>query len=113
MKKQETTNGFKKGQGNFLDSGPLHPKRGNKITCSGALRAAENQRECSSWTPTHVGQMVGCATCVSCLPSESPVTYCKQSAKLGEQEVSGWYGIVCGPCVCLTEGEACRKVVYH
>lgn len=34
---QEIANGFKKGQGNFLDGSPLHAKRDNKITCSGAL----------------------------------------------------------------------------
>lgn len=36
-KNEEIANGFKKGQGNFLDSSPLRTKRDNKITCSGAL----------------------------------------------------------------------------
>lgn len=44
-KTQEIANGFKKGQGNFLDSSPLHTKRDNKITHSGALtKGSWNQR---------------------------------------------------------------------
>lgn len=68
MKKtQGITNGFKKDQGSFLDSSPLHPKRDNKITCSGALTKG-NQREVSPSAPTALEEMVGCTTCVSCLP---------------------------------------------
>lgn len=54
-KPQEIANGFRKAQGDFLDSSPLHTARDNKITCSGAL-------------------MKGSTTCVSCLASESPAT---------------------------------------
>lgn len=55
-KPQEIANGFRKAQGDFLDSSPLHTERDNKITCSGAL-------------------MKGSTTCVSCLTSESPATF--------------------------------------
>lgn len=55
-KPQEIANGFRRAQGNFLDSSPLHTERDNKITCSDAL-------------------MKGSTTCASCLASESPATF--------------------------------------